>query len=830
MTINGQTVYATLPPPGTPTSAPPRVAYHIQPGGQFAYTPTQQPQQSQQNQQWIAIQPTNMQFSGQPRIIAQPVQRNIGTHRFPSGYTQNQIQGPMVYTANVPGSPHPQRIPVRPQIVTTQTQQPSLQQPPHTSNTPTTPANLQTPGTHASQATIMQQTSGGYYGSSTQGYPSNFSGQVSFTQQKHQTPPVAQPPAARQFHPTNNGQGFQLSQPLSNSFSSQSTINGSQQRATGNQPQQIRPGHFPSRAPQTGVNKQIFEIQANSIISPNQQVQILASSTIQSHNINQLVPRPQQPVQHRIAPQIFYSEVQNNVPPELCFAGCYFVYTDPNSSDLHTLIRMIRYCGGDLDAYNNRGAPEKATHIICDYGAHIPQVLEQKNKRLCTVAWINDIIEKRKIEPPYKVCHLPSLLIRQTTMTEKVISVTGFNEREAANIKFMIQVIGAKFNPYLSKHTNVLIAKSSNSPKVEKAVKAFNNSIQIVNLSWLCDLYIGFGAPLNDITNRKYSVSNITSLEIGPVNLSKLHENVARMMLPWQYPLTITDEHLKRSTELRSVVINDETVFASVKYVKLFAEGVVPNDEQIDKAVKFLKQTGTKPDIQIAFSGFNHKELNILSRKIKLLGVEVVDKVEDCHFLIAPFLVRSASILKAIAAGKDIISPLWVIACFNQLKIIKSDDFLLRDVNAEKTLQCNLRHTLIEARLYRIFENICFYVSPSVKPNRQDLQSIIEAGGGIVDKVQPSRFALQKYLEEERLYIIISSQCDLVFFQAFTEKNIPIFSEEFIFCAIMRHKIDTSNFFVINLAQSNQRTGNSKAPAISAQKNSLNSYTSQIKA
>jgi hypothetical protein len=118
-----------------------------------------------------------------------------------------------------------------------------------------------------------------------------------------------------------------------------------------------------------------------------------------------------------------------------------------------------------------------------------------------------------------------------------------------------------------------------------------------------------------------------------------------------------------------------------------------------------------------------------------------------CHLLVAPFLVRSTSIFKAIAAGKNIVSPLWIISSFNQLKVLDAEDFVLRDVAAEKVFGCNLRHTLVESRLHPIFENICFYVTPNVKPSRHELHSIIEAGGGTIDKAQPSRFTLQKYLE-----------------------------------------------------------------------------------
>jgi hypothetical protein len=748
MTINGQTMFATVPStPGTPTSGPPRVAYQIQQGGQFSYPQSQQPQQQgQPNQQWVAIQPQQMQFAGQPRIPAQTVQRN-GANAFP-GYPQTPIPGGMIYTANVPGSPHPHRIPIRPQqIVTTQIQQNQIQQGPQTPGTPGTPGNLQTPSTPGPQQlnVVQQQQAGAYYPQQPlTGYPPNYpqnGGQVNFPQQqRHQAPPSVQASAVRQqFVPTNNAhgnpQGPQASQIPPNAYSALPTINGGvQQRPKGvpqqqqqqGIPQQIPPGHFPSHISQTNVNKQgVVDMRSPALMSPNQPVQKLSALPVHSHNMNQMTPRPQQPQQLRMTTQFFYPEAQNNIPPELCFAGCYFLYAEnPNSNDLHTLIKIIRYYGGDIDVHNVRSPADKATHVICEYASHVPQFLEQKNKRVCTVAWINDVIEKRRIEPPFKVCHLPSLASRNPAITEKVISITGFSEREAASIKLMTTLIGAKFSPFLSKHTNILIAKSSSSPKVEKALKAFNNTVQIVNLSWICELYMGLTAPITDIGNRRFNVNTNVPLEVGAVTLSKFHESIGRMMVPWQYPLAITEEHLKRARDLRASVLSDESIFASIKYPGLFS-GIVPSEDQIRRAIKVLEDFKCKPDIKIAFTGFDLRERDILARKIQSLGVETMDKVERCHILIAPFLVRSTSIFKAVASGKDIVSPLWISTCFNRLKLLDTDDFILRDTNGEKNLGCNLRHTLLESRLHPIFENICFFVTPSVKPSRNELQQII---------------------------------------------------------------------------------------------------------
>lgn len=65
---------------------------------------------------------------------------------------------------------------------------------------------------------------------------------------------------------------------------------------------------------------------------------------------------------------------------------------------------------------------------------------------------------------------------------------------------------------------------------MEKALKLFGTTVQIVNLSWLCELYMGLTAPLNDSGNRRFNVNTNVPLEVGPVTLSKFHENIGRMM------------------------------------------------------------------------------------------------------------------------------------------------------------------------------------------------------------------------------------------------------------------------------------------------------------
>ena len=275
-----------------------------------------------------------------------------------------------------------------------------------------------------------------------------------------------------------------------------------------------------------------------------------------------------------------------------------------------------------------------------------------------------------------------------------------------------------------------------------------NNTIPIVNVTWLSELYMGSPLPLSNIRDSRFSVNSYAPLEIGPQGVYNINDQCTRMMNVWQYNFSITEDQLIRAAENRRMILADESIRVSSKYVKMFEAGPIPTQEQIEAAITVLEKENSRPDISIILSGFSAKETDLLSKKIRILGVKVVDNVEAADFVIAPQQFnRTPSILKAVASGKDILSPLWIVNSFAQFRLVPTEDYFLQDTHCEKTLVFNLRSSVLSSRKQPIFKNTWFYVSPSVRPSRNEMEAIIKCAGGKVESSPPSKSTIAKFIE-----------------------------------------------------------------------------------
>ena len=66
--------------------------------------------------------------------------------------------------------------------------------------------------------------------------------------------------------------------------------------------------------------------------------------------------------------------------------------------------RVIRQYGGEVEeAYSN-----KITHLMCKtQDTQLSQQALREGKRLVTVRWLNDVVVKKKVLPPWKAVHFP---------------------------------------------------------------------------------------------------------------------------------------------------------------------------------------------------------------------------------------------------------------------------------------------------------------------------------------------------------------------------------------------------------------------------------------
>ena len=97
------------------------------------------------------------------------------------------------------------------------------------------------------------------------------------------------------------------------------------------------------------------------------------------------------------------------VPPDLCLLGCIFHIIDYQDDKEKAKFvpdwkKVIKQFGGEIEEeYHPR-----LTHILCaKQDNEICQTAIRENKRLVTIYWLNDIVVKKKVTPPWKAIHFP---------------------------------------------------------------------------------------------------------------------------------------------------------------------------------------------------------------------------------------------------------------------------------------------------------------------------------------------------------------------------------------------------------------------------------------
>jgi len=279
-------------------------------------------------------------------------------------------------------------------------------------------------------------------------------------------------------------------------------------------------------------------------------------------------------------------------------------------------------------------------------------------------------------------------------------------------------------------------------------------------------------------------------------------------------PIPLGDESIKHAMEMKRSVERDRLVFPHRAVGKI--SEIAPTDEQIQKAQEVLKEAngnaptslGDEPTVEhlglsdpteahpkIAFEGMLPSQVENLSRKLRFLGGEVVEGVNACSHLVVPNLERTETLVEAIAHGRWVVSSQWIEQSFSLLKFIDSFDFLIHDPDNERKFCFNLKASTLRAQHRRVFEGVTFHLSESVRPSFAVLQRLVEAAGGKVEKTLPKRAKLARCIEVDETYLIVVCENDLHRYDYLLKCNFPLFNEEFIFSAILRHQIDISPVF-----------------------------------
>ncbi|KAL5006232.1 hypothetical protein ScPMuIL_015038 [Solemya velum] len=482
---------------------------------------------------------------------------------------------------------------------------------------------------------------------------------------------------------------------------------------------------------------------------------------------------------------LYGHENMENVPPDMCLLGCVFYITDYHKivgqDQINTWKQVILQYGGQVDtSYSNR-----ITHVLCaSQHSDVFQLALRDQRRVVSAFWLNDVLLKKKMLPPWQALHLPQLFGEHKPCTDQIICVTNFDGEERTRVKQMITSIGAMYTGYMTHSNSVLVCKSPNGLKYEKAREW---RIPVVNVHWLSDMVLGNLDALKLPVNSKY-------LQVGQVDDFHIDTSrISHLLVGWLSPLKISKDAWKK---LFPSPHKPRPKFSSGQ------ENIVTSQEgpSIKKARMQSFVDTNSPCPRVLFTGFPKGTTKKLQGMVEKIGGVVVEDPCYCTHLVAQSLSRTMKFFLAISVCKCIVTRDWVEESFMQKRFLDEEKYFLRDVQAEQELKCNLVESVVQAQTKVLFQGLTFYISPSVVPPPSDLKAIVESAGGTVIKKRPAAKTILNKRNEmgNPTCIVITCANDIHLCRDLLAKKIALYNAEFILTGVLRQEVDY-RLFQINV-------------------------------
>lgn len=377
--------------------------------------------------------------------------------------------------------------------------------------------------------------------------------------------------------------------------------------------------------------------------------------------------------QHYPRPHLFGHDTNIMLPRELCLVGCVFYIADYHAELLPTVIdtwrRVIQQHGGEVvGVYEG----SRVTHILCK-NQQSPMFLQgvKENKRCITVFWLNDILLRGKMAPPWQAMHLPTPFGNDNKpCKDLVISVTGFENEEKAIVKLMLQLVGAKHTGNFSKSNHILISKKFEGSTSAKVVKAREYRKPIVNGIWLSEVLLGQNVPPLVCHGTKYQHQLDDPLRIDPSLASHLFN-------AWKFPISVSKESVEKAKAVREMALRKR----KSEVVEVDQENKRPRVDAClsmplpELSSVMLSNDGhdtshKKPAIMLS----NVKNKPEMERKVLELGGVVVNSANEASHLVmggdGVTATRTCKLMCAVSCCSHIVSLAWLLHSYQHSTFI----------------------------------------------------------------------------------------------------------------------------------------------------------------
>ncbi|KAI0968279.1 hypothetical protein F4678DRAFT_208607 [Xylaria arbuscula] len=163
------------------------------------------------------------------------------------------------------------------------------------------------------------------------------------------------------------------------------------------------------------------------------------------------------------------------------------------------------------------------------------------------------------------------------------------------------------------------------------------------------------------------------------------------------------------------------------------------DDSKAEKRpTKKARPTLPDVDLRVILTGFKrwvndrHKE-DADRKKLRDMGIAVVQDGQACDYLIAPQLVRTVKFLRNLSKGAVILSSNWIEECLDTKQVPDPDKYILKDTENEKRFGLKLETSIQRAQKNKgqLLAGIPIYCTAGIKNGTESYQAIAGANGAI---------------------------------------------------------------------------------------------------
>ncbi|KAJ6442086.1 BRCT domain-containing protein [Purpureocillium lavendulum] len=162
------------------------------------------------------------------------------------------------------------------------------------------------------------------------------------------------------------------------------------------------------------------------------------------------------------------------------------------------------------------------------------------------------------------------------------------------------------------------------------------------------------------------------------------------------------------------------------------------DEDETKRPTKKSRPSLPQVELRLAVTGFNrwvgdrNKEDHD-RRKLRDLGIQIVQEGQACDFVAAPSVMRTVKFLCALARGARVLSTDFIDEVLATGEVLSPDDFLLKDAVAEKKYDIKLERSSSRAKANkgRLLQGIPIYCTEKIRNGSDNYRRIAEANGAI---------------------------------------------------------------------------------------------------